>query len=324
MNEHPVELPELDLYDVWNGAPELEGPFDPFRFDHRMAAYRLLLRATNRTGVFGADNRSNPLWGLMFQHQWQFRTGRLGAGSQATGRIDPDAPWGYGNYLLCVVPWLGAVSAGVVPNLDLVGATSPSRFRYAVGGLSSPLDLPAELAPGVADWTGYFTAVRQAPPGADPEPIRMALWKAHKSCLDVATERLAGVDPAPYSAVELSFLQGWCRIVDYLWVAAWPTDFDFMLEHGLDVLPERLLGPEDEARGPVDLSDKVRSNVRNVIELAGTPRWRYDLNLFLWKRIMRTRGARRNVVALLDAIFNPSPANRPEQLRALRHLVRPW
>lgn len=39
-----------------------------------MAVYRVLIECTNRGGRFGADNRRNPLWGLMFQHQWQMRT----------------------------------------------------------------------------------------------------------------------------------------------------------------------------------------------------------------------------------------------------------
>jgi hypothetical protein len=285
-----------------------------------MASYRLLIDSINEGSRFGRDNRSNPLWGLMFQHQWQLRTGRLGGGSRESGRIDPDAPWGYGNYVLSVVPWLGAVYAGVVPDLEVVGPSSESRFEY-VTGAGQARHVPPELRAGIADWAAFFRYVTAIDPGSDPEPVRRALWKAHKSCLDVVTGRLAGVDPSPYSVVELSFLQGWCRMVDYLWVASWPTDFDFMTTHGLDVLPERLLEPDDRFS---DLPANVRSNVRNVINLGKTPGWRYDVNLALWKRIMRTRGARRDVLVLLDAIFNPSTANLGVQLRALGYLARPW
>src|SRR5688572_33361943 len=108
------------------------------------------------------------------------------------------------------------------------------------------------------------------------------VWKAHKTCLDVVAQRVAGIDPAPYSALELTFLRGWCRMVDYLWVAAWPTDFEFMIENGMDVLPERLLLADDD----VDtLPEKVRGSVRNIIKLAETPGWRYTLNLTMWKRV---------------------------------------
>ncbi|HSV37392.1 MAG TPA: Leg1-related protein [Nocardioidaceae bacterium] len=317
---HPPELTELDLFDVWRDAQPLSDSFDPFSFEHRMAAYRLLIDAINEGDRFGQDNRRNPLWGLMFQHQWQLRTGRLGAGSSESRRIDPDAPWGYGNYVLSVVPWLGAVSAGLVPDLDLIGPSSESRFEYA-SGVGVKRRVPRELRTGIADWASFFHHVMTTDLVDDPEPTRMALWKAHKTCLDVVTERLVGIDPSPYSTVELSFLRGWCRMVDYLWVAAWPTDFDFMSTHGLDVLPERLLVDDDRFS---DLPHNVRSNVRNVINLGKTPGWRYDLNLTLWKRIMRTRGARRDVLALLDAIFNPARANVGDQLRALGYLARPW
>lgn len=310
---HPEELAGLDLYKVWTTAGKLREVFDPFRFKHRMAAYRQLLAVTNSDGLFGVDNRNNPLWGLMFQHQWQFRTGRLGASSLEDGRIDPDAPWGYGNYALSVIPWLGAVAAGGIRSMP-VAAPATSRFRYVSG-----TDVPAEFAAGVEDWRRFFVLVWESRPNADLEPIRLALWKAHKTCLDVVVEGIAGISPEPYSDLELTFLRGWCRMVDYLWAAAWPTDFAFMTEHGLDVLPEVLLTAHDDLR---TLPPKVRRNVVNILGLATTPRWRYGLNLLLWKRVMRTREARDRVLPLLDAVFNPRPDNAADRRLMLRYLLR--
>jgi hypothetical protein len=185
------------------------------------------------------------------------------------------------------------------------------------------LDYASGFEAGVEDWRAYFALVARSHPGADEEPIRLALWKAHKTCLDVIATRTAGIEPGPYSALELTFLRGWCRMVDYLWMAAWPTDFDFMVEHGSDVLPERLLQPEDDLTAPLDLPAKVRANVRNVVALARTPPWRYDLNLALWKRVMRSRKARDEVVPMLDAVFNPNPGNRAARRRMLRYMLRP-
>ena len=310
---YPEELRALDLFEIWTAVEPLGARFDPFRFDQRMAAYRLLMGAMNENGRFGEDNRRNPLWGLMFQHQWQFRTGRLGAGAPEDGRIDPDAPWGYGNYALSVVPWLGAVAAGTVPSAELAGPPGPSRFDYS--------RLPFER--GVDDWRAFFTVVTASRPGADEEPIRLALWKAHKTCLDVVAARIAGIHPGSDSPLELTFLRGWCRMVDYLWVAAWPTDFDFMSEHGVDVLPERLLRPDEDLHAAADLPEKVRRNVDNVVKLARTPAWRYNLNLALWKRVMRTRQARDEVLPMLDAVFNPNPGNVAARRRMLGYLLRP-
>ncbi len=320
---HPAELAGLDLHAIWTGAPELDGRFDPFAFAHRMAAYRLLIDRTNRDGLFGADNRRNPLWGLMFQHEWQFRTGRLGRTAHEDGRIDPDAPWGYGNYVLSVVPWLGAVAAGTVPDLDLAAPAGPSRFGYAHGA-GSGRQVPPELHPGVADWRAYFALVAVTPPTGDDEPLRSALWKAHKTCLDVVAARIGGTGDTGYPDEEMAFLRGWCRMVDFLWAAAWRTDFDSMTGNGLDVLPERLMGPGDDAPGGArDLPRRVRRNVRNVVGLARTTDRRYAVNLWLWTRVMRTREARDRVLPLLDAVLDPRPDNRREQLRALGYLLRP-
>ena len=309
---YPAELSDLDLLRVWTTAKNLTGRFDPFRFEQRMAAYRMMIDRSNASGLFGVDNRHNPLWGLTFQHQWQYGTGRLGF---ADGRIDPDSPWGYGNYTLCVIPWLGAEAAGVVPSMAIARPPGPSRFRYVLGSF-----VPDELRPGVADWRRYFELVTASDLDADREPIRRALWKAHKTCLDVVVEAIDGIHPAPYSRLELAFLRGWCRMVDYLWVAAWPTDFGFMTEHGLDVLPEQLLRSHADLGG---LPAPVRRNVTNIVRLAQLPRWRYNLNLALWKRVMRTREARDEVLPLLDAVFNPRPDNLGDRLRMLGYLVRP-
>lgn len=312
---HPEELAELDLYAVWTGAGELTERFDPFRFEQRMAAYRSLLGATGAGGLFGTDNRLNPLWAWLFQLQWQCRTGRLGATTHTDGRIDPDAAWGYGNYTLSVIPWLGAAEAGVVPPLEIADAPGPSRFRYVRGGV-----VPDELAPAVRDWRGFFVLVRDSPAVTDLEPFRRALWKAHKSCLDVVVTAIAGIDPAPYAPLELTFLRGWCRMVDYLGAAAWRTDFDFTTRYGLDVLPERLLERHADLR---TLPDKVRRNVVDVVRLAGASPRRHAVNLWLWRRIMRTRPARDDVLALLDAMFAPTPANAATRRRLLRYLLRP-
>ncbi|GAA1307517.1 Leg1-related protein [Saccharothrix xinjiangensis] len=311
---HPEELAALDLYATWTTAEDLEGVFDPFRFEQRMAAYRVLIGSTNPANRFGADNRDNPLWGLMFQHQWQFRTGRLHPGGRRDGRIDPDAPWGYGNYALSVIPWLAAAASGVVPDLPIADPPTRSRFRYVTGGV-----VPEEFVEAVADWRAYFDLVGGSG-SADSEPVRLALWKAHKTCLDVVAGALADLDAGPWPELEIAFLRGWCRMVDYLWAAAWPTDFGSMTAHGLDVLPEWLLAtPEDVDALPA----KTRRNVVNVIGLAATPRWRYRLNLALWKRVMRTREARDQVLPLLDAVFDPQPGNAAELRKLLGYLLRP-
>jgi hypothetical protein len=305
---YPAELENLELFTVWSALPSLADRFDPFSFPQRMAAYRMLIEATNRRGQFGDDNRRNPLWALVFQHHWQYRSGRLGPQTLTDGAIDPDAPWGFGNYALCVIPWVAAASTGLVPDVPVLPPPGPSRFDYR----------PAPFRTGIEDWRRYFTAADTAGPG-DDEPVRLALWKAHKTSLDVVARRLAPIDPGPESRTEITFLRGWCRMVDYLWAAAWRTDFDFTISHGLDVLPHRLL---DDDPGQVDLPRRVARNVTTVTRLADTSGWRHRLNLALWRRAMRSREARDDVLVMLDAVFNPNPANVAARRRLVAYLLR--
>ena len=319
---HPAALAGLDMYLMWRDAPALAGQFDPFDFSHRMSIYRHLIDTTNRAGTFGVDNAQNPLWGLMFQHQWQFRSGRLGKQEGGAYDIDPDAPWGYGNYALCTIPFIGAVQAGAVEDLEILPPRSPNRFDYVVGGgTAGPRILVPAFQPAVDDWADFFTLVLGSRPGDDHEPLRLALWRAHKTSLDVVAARLDTLEPKDDAPLELAFLRGWCRMVDYLWAAAWLTDFQFMVGHGLDVLPERMLTDADANLALSDLPKKVRKNVRNVVGLSQTSPLRHRLNLWLWRRAMRTRAARNEVGDMLDALFNHNPGNIAARRRMLRYLV---
>jgi hypothetical protein len=219
-----------------------------------------------------------------------------------------------------VIPWLAAASTGLVPDLPVLRPPQPSRFDYACGGGGQPLRLPESFRAGIEDWRRFLCAADAAAP-EDDEPVRLALWKAHKTCLDVVAHRLATVDLGPCSAAEITFLRGWCRMVDYLWAAAWRTDFDFTITHGLGVLPDRLL--DSPAGSDADLPARVVRNVVTVTRLATTPGWRHRLNLTLWKRAMRTRQARDDVLAMLDAVFNPNPTNIAARRRLVAYLLRP-
>lgn len=319
---YPSGLRELDLFAIWQNAPQLEARLDPFAFSQRMAAYRQLINASNQSGLFGSDNAANPLWGLMFQHQWQYRSGRLGPNTATSDRIDPNAPWGYGNYTLCVLPWLGAEAAGLVPSLTIMPPPTSSVFNYVSGGgRGEATHVPHEFAEPLQDWRAFFELVRNFKNDADQEPLRMAMWKAHKSSLDVIAKRVATLKTTNISSVELTFLQGWCRMVDYLWAAAWPTNFTFMINNGLDVLPERLLTDADADLLLADMPNKVRKNVRNVVGLGRLSGWRHQLHLWLWRRAMRTRSARNEVTAMLDAVFSPKPTNKAERQRLLRYMI---
>jgi hypothetical protein len=58
-----------------------------------------------------------------------------------------------------------------------------------------------------------------------------------------------------------------------------------------------------------------------MFDLVRLPPWRFQLNLWMWRRAMRSRAARNDVLAMLDATFNPSPKNVQERRRLLRYML---
>ncbi|MFK7919337.1 MAG: Leg1-related protein [Ilumatobacter sp.] len=306
-----LDVSSLPIADAW-AEPDLGSRFDPFRFDHRMAAYRQLIDVTNTADRFGADNRDNPLWGLPFQHQWQNDSGRLSSppGEQGVSDIDPDAAWGFGNYTLAVIPWLGAVAAGLVDEREIAPPPKPSRFSYVSNGV-----VPADLQRSLDAWGAYFDATMDLTRSNDE--VRERMWHAHKQSLDAAASVISTISTTTESDLELSFLRGWCRMVDYLWAANWRTDFDFIVENGLDVLPDQPLTEASIAQ----LDPEIRSTLDNVLDLSRKSDRRVRFELRMWKRAMRTDEAKRDVADLLDAVFNPTPQNRSDRKRLLRFMA---
>ncbi len=321
-SRYPEQLSQFDFYPVWTQAPALTDSVDPFNFEQRMAAYRLLVETTNKRGIFGADNLQNVFWGYVFQLQWQWRSGRLQFADTPAGRIDPDSIWGFGNYSLNIIPLMGAMQAGLIPEMEILPPYRQSRFEYASGGgRAGKFHIPALYQEAVHAWQRYFELIESMKAGDDLEPVRFALWAAHKASLTKVEHVLRQLEPLHTSRKELDFLIGWCRMVDYLGLAAWPTDLPFMLENGTGVLPERLITDEDVAGQIPDMPTRANNNVRNILNLANLSDLRFSFNLWLWKRAMRTRQARDEVVAMLDAVFNPSPQNVQERRKLLRYTL---
>lgn len=315
----PSALFEQDLGRSWQAASIDGNRLDPFLFSNRIFAYKMMIEATNTDLIFGADNASNPLWGLAYQLQWQYSSGRLGE-NMPTDRIDPDSPWAYGNFTLSIIPFLGAVAAGVVPDLSIAEPDTACRFEYAYGPDSQSRQVPLDLLPAISDWQSYFELVSSAQPGSDLEYLRMALWKAHKTCLDLVADTIKPIEAAIYSPLEIKFLKGWCRMVDFLWAAAWKTDHDSTIRSGIDVLPHRPLTAADAENDFRDFSANARDNVRSVLDLADLSNFKHEFGLRLWKRAMRTRKARDEVEDLLSVSFDENAPFR-QRMRLLKYMI---
>lgn len=321
MTDVPALLAKSPVAETWARLPALNGAVDPFVLSQRMALYRLLMEASNARGLFGPDNAANIFWGYVFQTHWQWRSGRYRLeAEQPEETIHPNSIWGYNNYSLCVIPYFGAVEAGLAPALEIATASVTARVRYPSGGGGRPFAVPPVFAGAVAEWQRFFTLIKDLRAGDDTEPVRFALWRAHKASLDAAEVDTPALYPG-HSRLEQEFLHGWVRMVDFLGAAAWRTDLDFMLRNGLDVLPERSLTDDDLPGQIPDMDAQVNANLRSIFGLVRQSNRRFAFNLWLWRRAMRTRSARDDVLDMLAAQFQPTPENAPARRRLMRYTL---
>lgn len=304
---YPAALDELPLGDVWKQAGPIGDTLNPFLFTDRIALYKQLIEVSNSNNRFGADNTANPLWGLIFQLHWQYNTNRLGL-DEAPDSIDANSPWGYGNFTLSVIPYLGAINAGLVSDLNVVGPAREGQFAFIFGPNSAQRTIPDELRSALEAWKDFFALIMTDNGQSDQEYLRKSMWHAHKQSLDVVAQRLSTLQYTQYSELEMRFLKGWCRMVDFLWAAAWVTDFTSTTENGLDVLPHRPLEQQDLSTGFADFSEEAARNTQSVLKLQAMSDTKFDLNLGMWRRAMRTSRARANVNELLSsAVADDAP-----------------
>ncbi|HEX2623530.1 MAG TPA: Leg1-related protein [Phototrophicaceae bacterium] len=320
----PDRLAELDFYPVWQELPELEtaAAIDPFDFRQRMAIYRLLIETTSPNGIFGAQCEYNVFWGYIFQLYWQWRSGRLRQSTTPVGRIDPNSVWCFGNYSLNIIPLIAAMQVGFTPEKTILLPNEPTTLPYVGGGgQAGKFQIPPLYDKALSAWRDFFQMLTKIKPGSDLEPVRFDLWKAHYESL-IALEHVLEEEGLKYtSRQELDFLIGWTHMVDFLGAAAWRTDLPYMLENGVGWLPERPLTDEDIPGKAPDMDEKVNNNVKSIIGLTRQAKWQFNFNLWLWKRAMRSRQARDEVLPMLDATFNPSPANVKERRKLLRYML---
>lgn len=315
---YPKALETQDLAQSWANAKPVVKELNPFSFMDRISLYKTLIDQTNRDKKFGSDNAANPLWGLVYQLQWQHSSGRLNS-VDSGDFIEPDSPWSFGNFTLSVIPYLGAIAAGLVDDIVVTSPQSECRFEYAYGHTQSDRTVPVQFKPALEDWKHVFELMQTPQNAGNDESLRIVMWRAHKTSLDVAADAIRKLSPKQYSAAEIEFLRGWCRMVDFLAAAAWRTDHDAIMEGGIDVLPARPLEMTDLDDALGQLPESVRDITRSVIDLANLSEGRFQRGLWLWQRMMRKRTSRDRADEILATALNDD-APAWERLKLIRHL----
>ncbi|NWX17993.1 LEG1H protein, partial [Aegotheles bennettii] len=234
-----------------------------WNYQERMGVYKNLLNASARYfAAFGSQNSGNILWGLPLQHGWQFRTGRLADPSRGTscGYKDGDllciserSWWSCMNYYLSVIPFLGAVEAGLFGQLQYEIEILPPEegradFCYSVA------DCWSRIPKVMDEWKDFFeymlSTEHKAMSPAPSSSFKMdealgLLWRAHTSSIAYALPKFQ--DRLKYlSDPEGIFGEDWANAVDFIAATYFSTDLQ-NTNHLQAFLPQRMLSERDVA-----------------------------------------------------------------------------
>ncbi|KFZ53120.1 UPF0762 protein C6orf58, partial [Antrostomus carolinensis] len=249
-----------DVYPpLWDLAPENLLDFlvkdnkiviNAWNYQERLGVYKNLLNSSAKYfTAFGSQNFGNILWGLPLQHGWQFRTGRLADPSSVTscGYEDGDllcisvrSWWSCMNYYLAVIPFLGAVEAGLFGQLQYEIEILPPEERRA-DFCYSVADCRSRMPKLMDKWKAYFE-VNNFPFSFSSFKLDDALhlmWRAHVASIAYALPKFR--DSLKYlSDPEANFGEDWANAVDF--IAA--THFSTALQNTNNFqafLPQRML-----------------------------------------------------------------------------------
>ncbi|KAI6071297.1 Protein LEG1-like protein [Aix galericulata] len=201
---------------------------DPWNYRERLGVYKSLLNSSAKYFTnFGSQNVGNILWGLPLQHGWQFRTGM--------------------NYYLAVIPFLGAVEAGLFREVPYEIELLPPEerkddFCYSVADCRSRI-------PELMDkWKAYFEYLQFTEQNAmGPETFSSFIlddalhymWNAHVASIAYALPKFQ--DSLRYLPdPEANFGEDWANAVDFIAATHFCTDLQ-TTNNFQRFLPQRML-----------------------------------------------------------------------------------
>lgn len=270
---------------------------DAWNYLHRMALYKHLIENIQHCQWDSPSklNPSNIIWGLPLQHGWQFASGRLNIPlGNTTTAIDPKAWWGDMNYYLSILPYLGAVSAGMAPRISILETPDPSKFCVSYA------DCPNDIEP----WRMFFDLVNSTSEDCETEGVNFSisntpiadrldfnitngledllhsLWSAHLHSINAALLKFQNeleLMPAP----EARFGESWATIVDYIAASYFLCDLR-TTDVLQNLLPPRVLQDGDKAPMIADMS---RLQNRAVVFIEGLDRFTsatHGVSLKMW------------------------------------------
>ncbi|NXH94228.1 LEG1H protein, partial [Pachycephala philippinensis] len=301
---------------LWDLAPEnlLDFPvkdnkivISAWNYRERLGVYKSLLNASAKYfGAFGPQNSGNILWGLPLQHGWQFRTGRLADPSGVTSCgyengehlcLSVRSWWSCMNYYLAIIPFLGAVEAGLFGQLPYEIEILPPEeqkddFCYNVK------DCWSHMPKLMDDWKAFFEVNNFSSFKLDDALGLM--WKAHTASIAYALPKFQ--DRLKYlSDPEATFGEDWANAVDFIAATHFCTDLP-TTNNFQAFLPQRMLVEGDVLPSISDFSPEQNTVLASMRALHKANKLTGGLLLKLWQKAMSTEAGREMGRKLIEGL----------------------
>ncbi|NXU58519.1 LEG1H protein, partial [Turnix velox] len=272
---------------------------DAWNYRERLGVYKNLLNySATYFSASGSQNLGNILWGLPLQHGWQFRTGRLAdpSSESSCGSEDGDplcisvrSWWSCMNYYLSVIPFLGAVEAGLFGDLqDKVEILPPEErradFCYSVANCRSHLPKVMD------DWKAYFESPATSSSFKLDEALGL-MWKAHVASIAYALPKFQD-SLKSLSGPEAEFGEDWANAVDFIAATHFSTDLQTTNQFQA-FLPQRMLVEGDVLPSISGFSPEQNRVLLAMRALHKTNKFTGGLLLKLWRKAMSTEAGRK-------------------------------
>jgi len=264
---------------------------DPWVYLQRMGIFKLMVQNTKPYfNSWGYNNTGNLLWGLPLQFGWQKSSGRLRnmVDSLDCGScVSPNSWWADMNYFLSVLPFLGALNAGVFSPLKYpVYIAKPANVDENVKQkfCTSVQECLKNYGDVIRDWTEFFERVKVASSRSDQDATVALMWKAHTTSLLNALP-LFTKEVNLLSVPERKFGVGWALLVEFIAATHFQTNLNNTAAQQI-ALPPRVLVKGDEAPDIKDLSPEQNRVILAINLFHSTNTKTGGLLLKFWRRAM--------------------------------------
>ncbi|XP_056419578.1 protein LEG1 homolog [Hyla sarda] len=306
---YPVVSSQNENYPpLWELVPENLTDFNiqsekviinPWNYLERMGMYKILLNVTAPfLDMKEQDNKKNVLWGLPLQHGWQYHTGRL-QDTSSSGKSGEDQTvisvkswWACMNYYLAVIPFLGAIDAGLFEGFPygiVISQPNISQSDFCC----SIEECRSFSAKTMDEWKAFFESIMTSNKKSDTsvpeltkeeERVLSNLWRAHMESIAVALPRCS--DRLHHlSESEGNFGMDWATAVEFIAASNFPTNFQITNDFQT-FLPKRILKEGDKAPYIPDFSEQENRVLATLHLLNKANTFTGGFLLKLWKKAM--------------------------------------